>query len=82
MDCDPKTMLEWLAMPGDLQMVALEQLNMLLLLSDNVDRVFERYATLRPCVGPKPAFPPPPAPAPATSRFEQRSCGGRARVDG
>lgn len=42
MECDPKTMLEWLAMPGDLQMVALEQLSMMLLLSDNVDRVFER----------------------------------------
>jgi len=42
MDVDPDTLLEWLGMPGDMQLVALEQLCMLLLLSDNVDRVFER----------------------------------------
>ena len=38
MDVDPDTMLEWLGVPGDMQVVALEQLCMLLLLSDNVDR--------------------------------------------
>ena len=38
MDVDPETMLEWLGVPGDMQVVALEQLCMLLLLSDNVDR--------------------------------------------
>jgi E3 ubiquitin-protein ligase HECTD1 len=43
MDCDPDTMLEWLAIPGDMQIVALEQLCMLLLLSDNIDTVFQKY---------------------------------------
>jgi hypothetical protein len=42
MDVDPDTLLEWLGLPGDTQLLALEQLCMLLLLSDNVDRVFER----------------------------------------
>ena len=36
MDADPDTLLEWLGIPGDMQIVALEQLCMLLLLSDNV----------------------------------------------
>lgn len=39
---DPSTLLEWLSVPGDMQVVALEQLCMMLLLADNVDRVFER----------------------------------------
>ncbi len=34
-----------LAFTGDMQIVALEQLCMLLLLSDNVDRVFEKYSS-------------------------------------
>eukprot|EP00053_Salpingoeca_punica_P020085 m.207429 g.207429 ORF g.207429 m.207429 type:complete len:2206 (+) comp17789_c0_seq4:215-6832(+) len=42
MDVDPDTLLEWLGMDGDMQLVALEQLCMILLLSDNVDRVFEK----------------------------------------
>lgn len=45
MDADPGTLLEWLAIPGELQIMALEQLCMLLLLSDNVDRVFERLVS-------------------------------------
>ncbi|KAK3576282.1 hypothetical protein CHS0354_036017 [Potamilus streckersoni] len=44
-DVDPETLLEWLQMgQGDereMQQIALEQLCMLLLMSDNVDRVFE-----------------------------------------
>ena len=44
-DVDPETLLEWLAMgQGDereMQLIALEQLCMLLLMSDNVDRCFE-----------------------------------------
>lgn len=49
-DVDPETLLEWLTMglgqeelaERDMQLVALEQLCMLLLMSDNVDRCFER----------------------------------------
>ncbi|XP_052768700.1 E3 ubiquitin-protein ligase HECTD1-like isoform X1 [Mya arenaria] len=44
-DCDPETLLEWLQMGSgemrEMQHIALEQLCMLLLMSDNVDRVFE-----------------------------------------
>lgn len=44
-DFDPETLLEWLQMgqgdERDMQQIALEQLCMLLLMSDNVDRVFE-----------------------------------------
>ncbi|XP_026465706.1 E3 ubiquitin-protein ligase Ufd4 isoform X4 [Ctenocephalides felis] len=44
-DVDPETLLEWLSMgQGDereMQLIALEQLCMLLLMSDNVDRCFE-----------------------------------------
>eukprot|EP00041_Stephanoeca_diplocostata_P036623 m.1344514 g.1344514 ORF g.1344514 m.1344514 type:complete len:2563 (-) comp24902_c1_seq2:195-7883(-) len=42
MDVDPSSLLEWLQTPGDMQVCALEQLCMMLLLSDNIDRVFER----------------------------------------
>lgn len=46
-DVDPETLLEWLQMgQGDereMQLIALEQLCMLLLMSDNVDRCFESY---------------------------------------
>lgn len=46
-DVDPETLLEWLSMgqgdERDMQLIALEQLCMLLLMSDNVDRCFERY---------------------------------------
>uniref|UniRef100_A0A3Q3FE88 E3 ubiquitin-protein ligase n=1 Tax=Kryptolebias marmoratus TaxID=37003 RepID=A0A3Q3FE88_KRYMA len=45
-DVDPDTLLEWLQMgqgdERDMQLIALEQLCMLLLMSDNVDRCFER----------------------------------------
>ena len=52
-DVDPETLLEWLTMglgqeelaERDMQLVALEQLCMLLLMSDNVDRCFERYVS-------------------------------------
>ncbi|VVC42226.1 Hypothetical protein CINCED_3A002842 [Cinara cedri] len=44
-DVDPDTLLEWLNMgqgdERDMQLIALEQLCMLLLMSDNVDRCFE-----------------------------------------
>lgn len=44
-DADPETLLEWLNMgqgdERDMQLIALEQLCMLLLMSDNVDRCFE-----------------------------------------
>ncbi|XP_037777238.1 E3 ubiquitin-protein ligase HECTD1-like isoform X16 [Penaeus monodon] len=44
-DVDPETLLEWLQMgqgeERDMQLIALEQLCMLLLMSDNVDRCFE-----------------------------------------
>ncbi|XP_029808839.1 E3 ubiquitin-protein ligase HECTD1 isoform X5 [Suricata suricatta] len=44
-DVDPDTLLEWLQMgqgdERDMQLIALEQLCMLLLMSDNVDRCFE-----------------------------------------
>ena len=44
-DVDPATLLEWLLMDQgderDMQQIALEQLCMLLLMSDNVDRCFE-----------------------------------------
>lgn len=46
-DIDPDTLLEWLTMgtgeERDMQIIALEQLCMLLLMSDNVDRCFERW---------------------------------------
>lgn len=42
MEVDPQSLLEWLQTPGDMQVCALEQLCMMLLLSDNIDRVFER----------------------------------------
>lgn len=49
-DVDPETLLEWLSMgqgeERDMQLIALEQLCMLLLMSDNVDRCFEWYATM------------------------------------
>ena len=49
-DVDPDTLLEWLSMghgeERDMQLIALEQLCMLLLMSDNVDRCFERYKVL------------------------------------
>lgn len=45
---DPETLLEWLQMgteeEREMQQMALEHLCMLLLMSDNVDRVFERWA--------------------------------------
>ena len=45
-EVDPETLLEWLSMgqgdERDMQLIALEQLCMLLLMSDNVDRCFER----------------------------------------
>ncbi|CAG2108187.1 unnamed protein product, partial [Medioppia subpectinata] len=44
-EVDPETLLEWLSMGSgderDMQLIALEQLCMLLLMSDNVDRCFE-----------------------------------------
>ena len=47
-EVDPETLLEWLQMgqgdERDMQLIALEQLCMLLLMSDNVDRCFERQA--------------------------------------
>lgn len=46
-DVDPETLLEWMSMgqgdERDMQLIALEQLCMLLLMSDNIDRCFERY---------------------------------------
>lgn len=51
-DADPETLLEWLNMgqgdERDMQLIALEQLCMLLLMSDNVDRCFERCVALTP----------------------------------
>ncbi|KAH8028696.1 hypothetical protein HPB51_018120 [Rhipicephalus microplus] len=48
-DADPETLLEWLNMgqgdERDMQLIALEQLCMLLLMSDNVDRCFESLLT-------------------------------------
>nr|CAD7424658.1 unnamed protein product [Timema monikensis] len=45
-EVDPETLLEWLNMgqgdERDMQLIALEQLCMLLLMADNVDRCFER----------------------------------------
>lgn len=57
-EVDPETLLEWLSMgqgdERDMQLIALEQLCMLLLMSDNVDRCFERYlfalGIMRGCV--------------------------------
>ena len=54
-EVDPETLLEWLQMgqgdERDMQLIALEQLCMLLLMSDNVDRCFEscppRYVILQ-----------------------------------
>jgi len=44
-EVDPETLLEWLSLGlgegRDIQMLALEQLCMLLLMSDNVDKCFE-----------------------------------------
>lgn len=44
-EVDPETLLEWLALgqgeERDIQLLALEQLCMLLLMSDNVDKCFE-----------------------------------------
>ncbi len=49
-DVDPETLLEWLQMgqgeERDMQLIALEQLCMLLLMSDNVDRCFERWVVV------------------------------------
>ena len=46
-EVDPDTLLEWLQTgtgdERDMQLIALEQLCMLLLMSDNVDRCFERW---------------------------------------
>lgn len=45
-DIDPETLLEWLQMgvgeERDIQLLALEQLCMILLVSDNVDKCFEQ----------------------------------------
>ena len=47
MDIDPETLLEWLSISHgtewDIQLTALEQLCMSLLMSDNVDKCFDRY---------------------------------------
>ena len=44
-EVDPETLLEWLTLgqgeERDIQLLALEQLCMLLLMSDNVDKCFE-----------------------------------------
>ena len=52
-DVDPETLLEWLQMGSgderDMQLIALEQLCMLLLMSDNVDRCFEMYVYQDDC---------------------------------
>ena len=49
-EVDPETLLEWLQTgtgeERDMQLIALEQLCMLLLMSDNVDRCFERYVII------------------------------------
>lgn len=49
-DVDPDTLLEWLQMgqgdERDMQLIALEQLCMLLLMSDNVDRCFETWVLI------------------------------------
>ena len=46
-DVDPETLLEWLQSGAgeerDMQLIALEQLCMLLLMSDNVDRCLHFY---------------------------------------
>ena len=46
-DVDPDMLLEWLEMGQgdvrDMQLIALEQLCMLLLMSDNIDQCFERF---------------------------------------
>uniref|UniRef100_A0A8I5QJE9 E3 ubiquitin-protein ligase n=1 Tax=Homo sapiens TaxID=9606 RepID=A0A8I5QJE9_HUMAN len=51
-DVDPDTLLEWLQMgqgdERDMQLIALEQLCMLLLMSDNVDRCFETVSLCCP----------------------------------
>nr|CAD7587965.1 unnamed protein product [Timema genevievae] len=50
-EVDPETLLEWLNMgqgdERDMQLIALEQLCMLLLMSDNVDRCFESFLSVR-----------------------------------
>ncbi|KAF1375258.1 hypothetical protein PFLUV_G00237710 [Perca fluviatilis] len=52
-DVDPDTLLEWLQMgqgdERDMQLIALEQLCMLLLMSDNVDRCFETISPVLVC---------------------------------
>lgn len=49
-EADPETLLEWLSMgqgeEREMQLIALEQLCMLLLMSDNVDRCFERLVAV------------------------------------
>lgn len=54
-EVDPETLLEWLKMgqgdERDMQLIALEQLCMLLLMSDNVDRCFERYCQIQYLMG-------------------------------
>lgn len=54
-EVDPETLLEWLKMgqgdERDMQLIALEQLCMLLLMSDNVDRCFERYCQIQYWMG-------------------------------
>ena len=51
-DVDPGTLLEWLLMDQsderEMQLIALEQLCMVLLMSDNVDRCFERQEKKKP----------------------------------
>lgn len=46
-EVDPDTLLEWLSVgqsgDRDIQLLGLEQLCMLLLMSDNVDKCFEAY---------------------------------------
>jgi hypothetical protein len=47
MEVDPDTLLEWLQTGHtdvrDMQLIALEQLCQILLLSDNIDHCFERF---------------------------------------
>lgn len=46
-DIDPDTLLEWLQTGhSDVTLLALEQLCTILLLSDNIDRCFERYLVI------------------------------------
>jgi hypothetical protein len=43
MEADPATLLEYMAMGGEMRDIAMQQLNMSLLLSDNVDVVFQKF---------------------------------------